>query len=153
MKFLITGHKGYIGQSLIRKLKILGHHTTGIDINYFNTYEKFNINLLKADNDINIDLRKINKLDLANIDVFVHLAALSNDPVGQLDPELTNEALSVKNVQLALVSICKATGDDGAMEMAQVLLPICHHPAVLASDPQIWRNICKRLKIEPSRRA
>ena len=43
MKFLITGHKGYIGQSLIRKLKILGHHTTGIDINYFNTYEKFGI--------------------------------------------------------------------------------------------------------------
>ena len=104
MKFLITGHKGYIGQSLIRKLKILGHHTTGIDINYFNTYEKFNINLLKADNDINIDLRKINKLDLANIDVFVHLAALSNDPMGQLDPELTNEINYELSVNLAKIA-------------------------------------------------
>ena len=65
------------------------------------------------------------------------------------DPELCGD-LKVANVKMAVNSLCKAVSTDGTLTMAQYLLPICYHPAVLASDRELWLRSCQKLKVDPS---
>ena len=65
------------------------------------------------------------------------------------DPELCGD-LKVGNVKMAVGSLCKAVSSDGTLTMAQILLPICYHPAVLASDGELWIRSCQKLKVDPS---
>ena len=88
MKILVTGDRGYIGSVLVSILKEKNYEVVGLDIGFFaeNTlsepcygYEK-----------ITKDIRDISKNDLKDIDAIIHLAGLSNDPLGELSPNLTN---------------------------------------------------------------
>lgn len=86
-KVLVTGHKGYIGVHLVDVLKAAGHHVTGCDLNLFEgcEWEPF----VKADNEWICDFRNLRSEDLEGFDCIMHLAAISNDPMGDLDPAIT----------------------------------------------------------------
>jgi nucleoside-diphosphate-sugar epimerase len=106
MKVFVTGNLGYIGSVLTDILLEKNIDFIGYDIGYFK-----NCNLLKThDNFKQIikDLRDIEKKDLNNSDCVVHLSALSNDPLGEFDPKITNEINYIATMKLA--NIAKESG-------------------------------------------
>lgn len=102
MKVLLTGHKGYIGSVAGPLLRAAHHEVIGLDSDLF-----AGCNFGGASSDfpeIRKDLRDITRADLAGCDAVLHFAALSNDPLGNLDPELTydiNHRASVRLAKLA----------------------------------------------------
>lgn len=102
MKILLTGHKGYIGSVAGPVLRSAGHDVTGIDTDlYANCGFGDEPPVLP---EIRKDLRDLTVADVAGFDAVVHLAALSNDPLGNLDPQLTydiNYGASVRLAKLA----------------------------------------------------
>ena len=102
MRVLLTGHKGYIGAVAGPMLRSAGHDVTGLDTDLF-----AGCDLLELDSkipEIRKDLRSLHKKDLEGFDAVVHLAALSNDPLGNLDSDLTysiNHRASVHLARLA----------------------------------------------------
>ena len=102
-KIIVTGHNGFIGPHLVRLLKDSGYYVKGIDTNFFDDTCKFS-NSVRADEEIVKDVRDINKSDLKDTYAICHLAGLSNDPMGDLDEELTydiNHKASVRIARLA----------------------------------------------------
>jgi nucleoside-diphosphate-sugar epimerase len=102
-RVLITGNLGYNGVWVTNVLKRTGHQTIGFDCNY---YEEglFEDDEFAPDHQILKDLRQIAAADLDGIDVVVHLAALSNDATGELNPHLTrriNQEASIRLARLA----------------------------------------------------
>ncbi len=83
---LVTGSNGYIGTVLVSLLKKRGYNITGWDTDFFkkNVLGKYK-DPIKS---VQLDVRK-NLAELKNIDCIIHLAALSNDPMGALDEKLT----------------------------------------------------------------
>lgn len=89
MKVLITGDKGYIGSVLTNYLSKSHFDILGFDIGFFE-----NCNISKTFNEyksIKKDIRDFNADDLNNVSAIVHLAALSNDPLGELKSGITEE--------------------------------------------------------------
>ncbi|MPZ78382.1 MAG: NAD-dependent epimerase/dehydratase family protein [Deltaproteobacteria bacterium] len=108
MKILVTGVDGYIGTVLADYLTKRGHAVTGLDTGFYRDGWLYNDNALHRPPCINKDLRAITANDLRGFEAVVHLAELSNDPLGQHNPELTyaiNHGGSV-----ALASECMRTG-------------------------------------------
>lgn len=98
-KILITGNKGYIGSVLTHFLKGKGYYIKGIDADF---YEGFNLQEYgKADEQCIKDIRNITIDDIKGCDFIIHLAALSNDPLGAFDPILTEEINFKATVSLA----------------------------------------------------
>jgi len=102
MKVFVTGHKGYIGTHLVDVLKQAGHQVTGCDIDLFGgcNWEP----MPKADKDLVKDVRQITIDDLKGHDCVMHLAAISNDPMGAINAQLTfdiNRDASIRLAQLA----------------------------------------------------
>jgi nucleoside-diphosphate-sugar epimerase len=99
---LVTGQAGYIEQVMVRVLERAGHSVTGCGIDY---YEGCNFG--EVNHHIPIlrkDIRDLAPKDLVGFDAVIHLAALSNDPLGDLDLELTleiNYKASVRFARLA----------------------------------------------------
>ena len=85
MKILVTGDRGYIGTALCKKLISLNFEVVGIDINLYPDLVKTKRNYKR----INKDVRKISSSDLNGIDCIIHLAAISNDPLGELNEKIT----------------------------------------------------------------
>ena len=99
MNILVTGDKGYIGSVLTKKLLEKGYNIKGIDIGFFE-----DCNLAKIENDyynIKKDIRDISYEDLKEVDAIIHLAALSNDPLGEFEPMLTEDINYKATVRLA----------------------------------------------------
>ena len=99
MKILVTGDKGYIGSVLTQKLLAKGYDVKGIDIGFYNECI-----LTKVDEDyekVIKDIRDIRVEDLKGIDSIIHLAALSNDPLGEFEPTLTEDINYKATVRLA----------------------------------------------------
>ena len=89
MKILVTGNLGYVGTVTSVYLKNQGYDVTGLDNGFYR-----DCILVPIENEIftkNKDIRDVEVSDFTGIDVVVHLAALSNDPIGELDPNLTLE--------------------------------------------------------------
>ncbi|TPG31506.1 NAD-dependent epimerase/dehydratase family protein [Mycolicibacterium hodleri] len=99
MRILVTGHLGYIGVELTPLLVELGHDVVGLDTDYFAEGDF----LAPPDPlpNLGIDLRDVTPLHLAGFDAVVHLAALSNDPLSDLDPNLTYDINHAASVRLA----------------------------------------------------
>ena len=87
MKVLVTGHNGYIGPHLVKLLKDAGHTVTGVDLNLFEgcPWEE----LPKPDVELIKDYRLLTLDEIAGHDCVMHLAAISNDPMGDLIEDLT----------------------------------------------------------------
>jgi len=99
-KVLVTGCDGYIGNVLCCELLRQKYKVTGLDTFF---YKK---GLKKKDKKlgykiINQDIRKLGLLDLSRYDAIIHLAALSNDPIGELNPRLTEEINYRATIKLA----------------------------------------------------
>ena len=99
-KILVTGNNGFIGTILVKLLVEKGYEVTGIDTNYFD--EDCNLYPYKNDiSEIKKDVRTIAKEDLKDVYAICHLAALSNDPIGELDQDLTYDINYHASVRLA----------------------------------------------------
>jgi nucleoside-diphosphate-sugar epimerase len=96
---LVTGHHGYIGAVLARMLCESGYEVTGLDADLF-LQNRF-IGKIPNVPSIRCDLRDIRQEDLEGFDAIVHLAALSNDPLGDLNPQLTYLVNHQATMQLA----------------------------------------------------
>lgn len=99
MRVFVTGHKGYIGSHLVDVLKQEGHTVVGCDLGLFDgcAWEP----VVRPDVDLVKDTRKIDAADLAGCDCVMHLAALSNDPMGAMNAQLTLEVNRDASVRLA----------------------------------------------------
>lgn len=86
-KVLVTGHRGYIGVHLVELLKAAGYFVVGCDLNLFEDCAWESIP--QANEERKMDFRDLRSEDLIGIDAVLHLAAISNDPMGDLDPEIT----------------------------------------------------------------
>ena len=102
MRVLLTGHKGYIGAVAGPLLRSSGHEVIGLDTDLFVGCEFGEV--APGMPEIRKDIRDLTKADLEGFDAVVHLAALSNDPLGNLDADLTydiNHRASVRLAELA----------------------------------------------------
>ena len=99
MRILLTGHKGYIGAVAAPVLLAAGHEVVGLDADLFAGCDFGPAS--PAIPEIHTDLRDLKRADLDGFDAVVHFAALSNDPLGNLDPNLTYEVNHLASVRLA----------------------------------------------------
>ncbi len=107
MRVLVTGHKGYIGTVLVPMLLDAGHTVTGIDSDLFAGCS-FDDDGIAAVPERRQDVRDVTARELRGFDAVIHLANLSNDPLGNLNPELTYAINHRASVQLA--EAAKAAG-------------------------------------------
>ena len=96
---LLTGNKGYIGSVLGQMLRERGFLVVGFDTGYYNGQELFETPSLARQ--IKKDIRDISQKDLEGIDAVIHLAALSNDPLGELNAGLTEDINLKGTIKLA----------------------------------------------------
>ncbi|MGY4286376.1 nucleoside-diphosphate-sugar epimerase [Bradyrhizobium sp. LM2.7] len=104
MRVLVTGHLGYIGTVLTPMLVQAGHEVTGLDSNIYSRCTYAAGGAIVEVPTISKDVRDVEVADLADFGAVLHLAALSNDPLGNLRPELTdniNRRASVRMAEIA----------------------------------------------------
>ena len=98
-RILISGNNGYIGSVMAPWLRRQGYDVVGLDTNYFR-----DCTLVPEHEPIptvKVDLREIAPRHLAGFDAVIHLAALSNDPIGNLNPDWTREINGEGTIRLA----------------------------------------------------
>jgi nucleoside-diphosphate-sugar epimerase len=99
MRLLVTGHQGYLGTVMVPILQAAGHDVTGLDSGFF-----ADCVLGVAPHDppgIRVDLRDVTCEQLSGFEAVIHLAALSNDPLGALAPQITYDINHHASVRLA----------------------------------------------------
>jgi nucleoside-diphosphate-sugar epimerase len=99
MKILVTGNLGYVGTITSAYLKNQGYDVVGLDSGFYKDCV-----LVPIENEIftnNKDIRDVEISDFIGIEAVVHLAALSNDPIGELDQNLTFEINYLGAVRIA----------------------------------------------------
>jgi len=146
MRILITGSEGYLGSLLGPELMGRGHQVTGLDTGFYEDRL-----LYRSGNPIPMtavqDLRRFQSQDLEGIDAIVHMGELSNDPAGQLSPEITYEINHLGSVHLA-----KLAREAGVKRF--VYTSSCSVYGIAAQDivdeqsplnPQTAYGICKTL--------
>lgn len=124
---LVTGHLGYIGPHLIQLLKQENYLVTGCDLGFFE--ESFIDQPVKPDVEWIKDFRAITVDELSVFDTVMHLAAISNDPMGEVDSQLTYDINLNGTIELAekakkagvqrflLSSSCSIYGKGGSMDL------------------------------------
>jgi len=104
MRVLVTGHLGYIGTVMVPMLLEAGHEVVGLDSNLYEGCTFAAGGEIACVPHIRKDVRDVEKSDFAGIEAVIHLAALSNDPLGNLNPDITysiNHRASVRIARLA----------------------------------------------------
>jgi nucleoside-diphosphate-sugar epimerase len=132
MRILVTGHHGYIGSVMVPILRDAGHEVHGVDA-YL--YRGCDFGEESFEPGIAGDVRDLGADDLGEFDAVVHLAALSNDPVGDLNPDWTHEINLEATVSLAraaraagvgrfvLASSCSTYGASGTDDLLDETAP------------------------------
>jgi nucleoside-diphosphate-sugar epimerase len=106
MRLIITGHKGYIGSVLTPMMLAAGHEVVGLDTDLFRA-SNFGAAPLTVP-EIAKDVRDVQVKDLEGFDAVIHLAGLSNDPLGYLNPDITEQINHLATTHLA--TLAKAAG-------------------------------------------
>lgn len=104
MKVLVTGHLGYIGTILTPMLRKRGHEVVGLDTDLYARSTYGPESALPRVRNIKKDVRDVMLDDVKGFDAILHLAGLSNDPLGDFNPSLTydiNHKASVRLAELA----------------------------------------------------
>ncbi|HEX3301918.1 MAG TPA: SDR family oxidoreductase [Thermomicrobiales bacterium] len=104
MRVLVTGHRGYIGTVMVPMLLDAGHEVTGYDSDL---YERCTFAIggsIAEVPSLRKDVRDVTVDDLVGFDAVIHLAALSNDPLGDLNPEITYDINHRASVRLATLA-------------------------------------------------
>ena len=101
MRVLVTGNLGYVGTVMTPLLKAAGHEVWGYDTGYYEPCLLGPLGESGVDRQIVKDIRQVTTDDLEGVEGVVHLAALSNDPTGELDPKLTEEINFTGSLRLA----------------------------------------------------
>jgi nucleoside-diphosphate-sugar epimerase len=106
MKVLVTGQRGYIGVEMVPALRAAGHEVVGLDTGLYDECD-----FMSPPDEVpnlNVDLRDVTPEHLRGIDAVAHLGALSNDPLGDLDSQVTYDINLHASVRLA--EAAKAAG-------------------------------------------
>jgi nucleoside-diphosphate-sugar epimerase len=102
MRVLITGHLGFIGAVMVPLMQEAGHDVTGLDIGL---YDGCDFGAPAAPiREIRADIRDVDGSLIQGFDAVIHLAALSNDPLGDLDAQLTYDINHLATVRLATLA-------------------------------------------------
>ncbi len=99
MRVMVTGHRGYIGAVLVPRLLEAGHEVTGLDVDLYRGCD-----FGAAPREVpalELDVRDVEPEHCEGFDAVIHLAALSNDPLGDMNPELTYDINHRASVRLA----------------------------------------------------
>ena len=111
MRVLVTGHKGYIGTIMVPMLQEEGFDVVGLDNDLFEGCNFGDHSICRGISDVAYvrkDIRDVGPSDLQGVDSVIHLCALSNDPLGNFNPEITYEINYKASVRLA--RLAKKTG-------------------------------------------
>jgi len=100
MRVLVTGHTGYIGSVMVPVLRAAEHEVVGLDAGFFGADCTFVPDAVRVPA-LQKDIRDVTEADLRGFDAVIHLAALCNDPLGDLNPALTCEINHAASVRLA----------------------------------------------------
>jgi nucleoside-diphosphate-sugar epimerase len=101
-RVLVTGHRGYIGTVLVPMLLEHGYDVVGLDSDLFQRCTFYD-GIVEIP-EMRIDVRDVHPDNLAGFDAIIHLAGLSNDPLGDLNPHLTQEINYHASVRLATLA-------------------------------------------------
>ena len=104
MNVLVTGNKGYIGTVMVPMLQTNGFEVTGLDSDLFEDCVFGDASVSGAISNITYlrkDIRDVQLSDLKGVNAVAHLCALSNDPLGNLNPKITYEINHEASVRLA----------------------------------------------------
>ena len=108
MRVLVTGHRGYIGTVLTPMLDAAGHEVVGLDHDLYERCTFAPGGKMPQVTTILKDIRDVEVSDLLGFDAVLHLAALSNDPLGDFRPAITNSINYEATMRLARAA--KAAG-------------------------------------------
>ncbi|HEY0813668.1 MAG TPA: SDR family oxidoreductase [Pseudonocardia sp.] len=100
MRVLLTGHQGYLGTVMAPILSAAGHNVTGLDSGLFADCILGGLDVPDVPG-LAVDLRDVSADQLSGFDAVVHMAALSNDPLGSLEPEVTYDINHHASTRLA----------------------------------------------------
>ena len=103
MKIVVTGTEGYLGCLTGARLVQSGHEVTGLDTGFYKAGWLYN-GLPSTPETLVKDVRDVTEDDLAGADAVVHMAELSNDPLGQLSPTITSEVNHRGSLRLATMA-------------------------------------------------
>jgi nucleoside-diphosphate-sugar epimerase len=101
MRVLLTGHQGYLGAVMAPLLQAAGHEVVGLDSGLFEECRFGEENGGRPLPALRRDLRDVVAADLGGFEAVVHLGGLSNDPLGDLEPRLTEEINTQASLRLA----------------------------------------------------
>lgn len=103
-KILVTGNLGYIGMVLTQELLNENYEVIGLDTHFYRSSKFIDSKLNSEITQIFKDIRNIELNDLKGVDHLIHLAALSNDPLGELNPILTDQINYDASLRLAILA-------------------------------------------------